>query len=68
MQEERTKDIVSELGELETQALELLLGLGAEGVASHGPEVGNGRADGGVSRRGELVYVSGVGNLALRCG
>lgn len=61
----RTEHVVAELGELETEAAELLLGLGTEGVAAGGPEVGDGHADGRVLGRRVLVDVAGVGDLAL---
>lgn len=62
---QHTEHVVTELGKLQAQAAELLLGLGAERVAAGGPE----RSDGGADRRvllgRELVNVAGVGDLAL---
>lgn len=62
---ELTENVVTELRKLQAQIAELLLGLGAQGVAAGGPEVGDGGADGGVVLAGVLVDVAGVRDLAL---
>lgn len=60
-----TEHVVSELRELQAQAAELLLGLGAKSMGAGGPEVGNGGTNAGVVLLGVLVDVAGVGDLAL---
>ena len=64
-EQRHTEHVVAELGELQADGAELVLGLGAKGVTARGPEVGNRSADRGVVLAGELVYVARVSNLAL---
>lgn len=42
---QHTENVVTKLRELQTQAPELVLCLGAQGVAALGPECDDGRAD-----------------------
>lgn len=60
-----TKHVVTELRELQAERAELVFGLGAQGVAAGGPEVGDGRAHRRVLLAGVLVDVAGVRDLAL---
>ncbi len=60
-----TKNIVTKLGELQAQLLELIFDFCAQSMGSRSPEAGNRRAHLGVVLGGELVDVAGVGNLAL---
>lgn len=53
---------------LQTQSLELLFRLGAQGVRARGPEACDGGADGGVVVAGVGVDVASVCDLALGCG
>ena len=62
---QRTEHVVAELRELQAQVAELGLGLGTQGVAAGGPEVGHGRTNGRVLLGRVLVDVAGVGDLAL---
>jgi hypothetical protein len=62
--EDAGQHVVAKLRVLQAQRLELVLGLGAQGVRARGPEAGDGRADGGVVGDGVGVDVAGVGNLA----
>ena len=61
----RTKHVVTELRELQAETAELLLGLDTQGVAAHGPEVGDRAADSHVVGRSVIIDVAGVGNLTL---
>lgn len=60
-----TENIVSKLGELQAQRLELVLGLGAQRVAPRRPEARDRGAHGRVVVAGELVRVAGEDDLAL---
>lgn len=62
---ERTENIVSELGVLQAQSLELVLGLGAQCVGAGSPEARDGCANGGIVGAGVGVDVAGIGDLAL---
>lgn len=60
-----TEHVVSELGELQAEGAELLLGLGAKSVAASGPEAGDRGTNAGVVLLGELVDVARIADLAL---
>lgn len=62
------ENVVSELRVFQAQRLELGLRLGAEGVGSVRPEIGDRRADGCVGIGGVGIDIAGVGDLALGCG
>ncbi|KAI6876571.1 hypothetical protein KC338_g32 [Hortaea werneckii] len=63
--EDEGQDIEPKLRELETHALELLLGLVAQDMGARGPEGGDGFPDGLVLGRRLLVHEASVGDLAL---
>lgn len=60
-----TENVVSELGILEAESLELVLGFGAQHVRARGPEAGDGGAHRGVVGARVGVDVAGVGDFAL---
>ena len=61
---EPTENILTELGELQAQRLELGLGLGPQSVRPCRPEARNRRAHRRVVLGGVLVHVASIGNLA----
>lgn len=60
-----TQNIVTKLGLLQAQVLELILGLRTEGVGACGPEAGDGGAHRGVVGARVGVNIARVGELAL---
>ena|SRR6187402_2643224 len=66
-QSQLTKNVVSELRELQTHLSELFLGLGTQRVTSGSPEVRNGSTYGRIVPLGMCVDVSRICDFAL-CG
>ena len=62
-----TKNVVSELWELQAHRPELVLGFGTQSVTASSPKIGDRGTDGGIVLLGVSVDVSGVCDLAL-CG
>ena len=63
-----TENIVSKLRVLQTQSLELLLGLGTQSMRARSPETCDRSANSNIVVAGESVDITSICDLALGCG